>query len=410
MAKKIPPLTDARCRGAKPVPNRTAKLFDGGGLFLAVTPTGAKLWRLKYRFQGTERQLALGKFPDRGLAEARKAAASARQLLQDGVDPSVKRKTDKELKRLSTANTLEDVAREWHQKCRADWVESHAAKVLIRLEKHVFPWLGSRPIASIDAREILVVLQRMEQAGILDTARRVNQYLDAIYRYAIVTGRAERNVSADLKGALRPPVRNHYATLTNPNEIRELLLALDSYQGSLVTRTALALAPLLFCRPGELRGMQWRELDLEKATWTLPPARQKLRRASKNSNMTRDHLVPLSKQALALLSDLQPLTGAGEFVFPSERDSKRSMSDGTVNAAIRRLGFGKEQITGHGFRHMASTLLNEQGWSPDAIERQLCHKDKDAIRGTYNRAEYLPERKRMMQAWGDYLDGLRAGK
>jgi integrase len=409
MPKKIPPLTDMRCRTAKPQPGRTTKLYDGAGLILEVRPTGAKLWRLKYRFGGKEKQLALGQFPERSLAEARKAAEAARRLVQDGTDPSEKRKADKQIQRLSSITTFEGVAREWHAKASAKWAKTHASKVLIRLEKHVFPWMGSRPISTIEAPEILVVLQRMEKTGILDTANRVSQYLVATFKHAILTGRVTRNVAMDLKGAIDTPVRNHYATITEPDQIAHLLVAINCYHGTLTTRTALALAPLLFCRPGELRGMRWDELDLEKATWTVPPARQKLRETTKQSNMNKDQVFPLSRQAVALLGDLKPLTGSGKFVFPNERSATRSMSENTVNAALRRLGYDKEQITGHGFRHMASTLLNEQGWTPDAIEKQLSHKGKDKIRATYNHAEYVPERRRMMQAWADYLDSLRDG-
>jgi integrase len=408
MPAKKAPLTDARCRGIKPAPNKALKVFDGGGFFLEVRPTGAKLWRLKYRFFGKEKLLALGSYPDRSLADARVAATEAKRLVASGVDPSAKRKTDRLLRHVAIANTLEGVGREWHEKFSPTWVASHSSKVLIRLEKNVFPWLGARPISEVEPCEILAVLRRMEERGILDTARRVRQYLGSIYRYAITTGRARHDVSADLKGAVPAPTRNHYATMTDPVQIGALLRAIDCYEGSMVTRTALALAPMLFCRPGELRGMEWSELDLEKSIWKLPPARQKLKKAGKLSNKTGDHSVPLSTQAVRLLRELQPLTGSSDFVFPSERVRTRSMSDGTVNAALRRLGFSKEQITGHGFRHMASTLLNEQGWSADAIECQLSHNDGDLIRGTYNRAKYLPERQKMMQAWADYLDLLKA--
>lgn len=408
MALKRQSLTDVRCKNAKPTPGKNRKLFDGAGLFLEVRANGSKLWRLKYRLLGKEGLLALGAYPVVTLSAARAAANEAKRLVHEGIDPAQKRKTEKQLRLVANENTLEAIAREWHLKFSPNWAATHSSKVLLRLEKNVFPWLGARPIVDIKAPELLSALRRLEARGKLDTARRVRQYLSSVFRFAIATGRAERDVAADLQGAIATPVSKNYATLTDPIEIGELLRAIDVYEGGLMARTALALAPMLFCRPGELRGMEWSELNLDAAEWRIPPARQKLRQAAKRSNRTGDHIVPLAHQAAALLRDLHPLTGHSKFVFPSERSGSRAMSDGTVNSALRRLGFSKERITGHGFRHMASTALNEQGWSKDAIESQLAHKDENLIRGIYNQAKYLEERRRMMQAWADYLDSLKS--
>ncbi len=408
MALKRQSLTDVRCKNAKPLAGKVQKLFDGGGLFLEVRPNGSKLWRLKYRFLGKEGLLALGAYPLVALAAARTSAIEAKRLLQEDINPAQKRKTEKQLRLVASENTLEAIAREWHLKFSPKWAPTHSSKVLLRLQKNVFPWLGARPIMEIKAPELLSALRRLEVRGKLDTARRVRQYLSSTFRYAIATGRAERDVAADLKGAIATPVSKNYASLTDPAEFGELLRAIDDYEGGLVVRTALALAPMLFCRPGDLRGMEWSELNFDAAEWRIPPARRKLKQAAKLSNQTGDHIVPLAQQAIALLRDLHPLTGGSTFVFPSERSKSRPMSDGTVNAGLRSMGFSKEKITGHGFRHMASTALNEQGWSQDAIEKQLAHKDKDRIRGIYNQAKYLEERRRMMQAWADYLDSLKS--
>ena len=410
MPKKIAPLTDARCRNAKPGSDgRMVKLFDGGGLYLQVTSSGSRLWRLKYRFAGTEKLLSLGPYPDVSLASARDARQRARTQLQDGTDPSANRQADRAAAADGARHTLESIAREWHSKQSPGWASSHADKVLLRLEKNIFPWLGKLPIASVTAPMILSALQRVEDRSALDTARRLRQYLNQVFRFAIQTSRAKHNVAADLVGATATPVAHKYASIQDPEELGRLLRDMDCYAGSLITRTALKLAPMLFCRPGELRGMQWSELNLDKAEWRIPPHRQKLKQRTKLSNRVADIIFPLPRQAVELLRDLQPLTGTREHVFPSERTPSRSMSDGTVNAALRRMGYGKAQITGHGFRHTASTMLNEQNcWSPDAIEAQLSHKDPNTIRGIYNGAKYLEERTRMMQAWADHLDTLAA--
>lgn len=408
MPRQVVPLTETRCRTVKPVPGKVLKLFDGGGLFLEVRPGRAKHWRLKYRFDGKEKLLALGTYPELTLAEAREARSKIKRQLAAHVDPAHQRRVERERRLIATGHTFEAIAREWHTKFSQGWAATHACKVLLRLENNVFPWIGPMPIGDIEVSDLLAIMRRMEKRGALDTARRVRQYISSVYRYAIATARAKHDLAADVKGATPAPLRNSYPSITDPARIGGLLRAIDAYEGSFVTRVAVALAPRLFCRPGELRGMRWQELNLDGGEWRIPPARQKLRQTAKRSNKTGDHIVPLATQVVALLKELQPLTGTGEFVFPSERSRSRSMSDGTVNAALRRMGYSKDQIVGHGFRHMASTLLNEQGWSSDAIERQLSHGDGDPIRGIYNQAKYLPERRRMMQAWADYLDVLAA--
>ncbi len=301
---------------------------------------------------------------------------------------------------LGKTGQLEAVAREWHAKYARLWVPSHAEKIIMRLERDVFPWLGARSVGEVTAPEVLAVLRRIESRGAIDIAHRVHQNIGRIFHYAIATGRAERNPATDIRGALPPAKEKHHAAITEPKAVGELLRAIDGYQGSFVTQCALRLAPLLFVRPGELRKAEWSEIDLEAAEWHIPAERMKMRAV---------HIVPLSRQALAVLHELRPLTSSGHYVFPGLRTPTRPMSENTVNAALRRLGYGKDEMTGHGFQSMASTLLNEQGWHRDAIERQLAHGERDAVRAAYNYAEHLPERRRMMQAWADYLDGLKNG-
>lgn len=392
-------LTERAIRNFKPQ-SKTKRLFDSGGLYLEVSAAGNKWWRLKYRYAGKEKRLALGVFPRVTLKEARNARDDARRILDKGNDPGQARKVEKAARSELTADSFEAVAREWLDKFSPTWAESHTNKMRRRLETDVFPWLGSRPIRQITAPELLSMARRIEARGALDTARRAILNSGQVFRYAVATGRAERDPSGDLKGALPAPRGKHHATITEPKAIGALLRAIDGYQGDHVTRCALKLAPLLFVRPGELRRAEWAEIDLDNAEWRLPAEKMKAR---------VPHVVPLSRQALAVLSELQPLTGSGKYLFPGLRGRDRSMSENTVNAALRRMGYAKGDMTGHGFRSMASTLLNEQGWHRDAIERQLAHGERDAVRAAYNYAEHLPERRRMMQAWGDYLDSLRRG-
>jgi integrase len=392
-------LTERAIRNFKPQ-SKTVRLFDSGGLYLEVSPSGSKWWRLKYRFNGKEKRLALGVFPRVMPKEARNARDDARRMLDKGIDPGQARRAEKVARTELNADSFEGVAREWITKFSPTWAESHAKKMLRRLEIDVFPWLGSHPIRQITAPELLAVARRIEARGALDTARRALLNSGQVFRYAVATGRADRDPSGDLKGALPAPKGKHHATITEPKAIGALMRAIEGYQGDHVTRCALKLAPLLFVRPGELRRAEWSEVDLEKAEWRLPAEKMKAR---------VPHVVPLSLQALAVLGDLQPLTGRGKYLFPGVRGRGRAMSENTVNAALRRMGYSKGEMTGHGFRSMASTILNEQGWHRDAIERQLAHGERDAVRAAYNYAEHLPERRKMMQSWADYLDGLRNG-
>lgn len=376
------------------------RLFDSGGLYIEVTPAGAKYWRLKYRFAGKEKRLALGVWPETSADEARKARDEARKLLRAGVDPGEHKKAQKRARRVAAANSFETVAREWIARQKSTWNDRTTKITTDRLEKNVFPWIGRRPVGEIEPAELLEVLRRVEARGAVETAHRILSTLGRVFRYAVATSRAARDPAADLRGALAPASNGHFATMTDPTRIGDLLSAIDGYHGSFPVRCALQLATYLFVRPGELRAAQWAEFDLEGATWRIPAERTK---------MGRDHIVPLATAPLRILRELKPLTGAGTYLFPSLRSPRRPMSDNTLNAALRRLGYAKTEITTHGFRHMASTLLNEAGWNPDAIERQLAHVDKNQVRGVYNAAEYLPERRAMMQAWADYLDGLVAG-
>lgn len=398
MPRRITPLTDTRLRTIKPT-EKPQKFFDGGGLFLLVTPTGGKLWRLKYRFGGTEKLLSLGPYPQISLAEARQKRDQASAMIANEVDPGDSKKAKKAANTEET-ETFEVIAREWHNKFSKSWAASHGNKIIRRLELYVFPWLGTRAIKSITPVDLLGVLRRIEAKGILETTHRTLQNCGQVFRYAVATGRAERDPSADLRGAIPPASAKHMATITDPKEIGGLLRSIDDYRGSIVTRCALQLAPLTFVRPGELRQAEWNEINFETAEWRIPAEKMKAGTL---------HIVPLSQQALAILQEIEPLTGDGKYVFPSPRTNSRPMSDNAVLSALRRMGYAKEEMSGHGFRSMASTLLNEQGWNRDAIERQLAHADRNSIRAAYNYAEFMPERKKMMQGWADYLDGIKAG-
>jgi len=377
---------------------KTVRLFDGRGLYLEIAPTGSRWWRFKYRFAGKEKRISLGVYPDVGLKKARDRRDEMRKLVADGIDPSAARKQQKLMALDAAANTFEAVAREWFEKHSANWEASYSVKLLARLEANIFPWLGDRPIRDIKPPELLSVLRRVESRGVLETAHRLMNYCGNIYRYAVATGRAERDISSDLRGALPPSTPQHHASVTDPEGVAALLRAIDGYRGSNVTRYALQLAPLVFVRPGELRKAEWSEIELEAGEWRIPAERMK---------MKTKHIVPLSRQAVAIVRALQPLTGKQHYVFPGARSRELCMSENTVNGALRRLGWSGSEMTGHGFRSMASTLLNEQGWNRDAIERQLAHTERNSIRAAYNYAEHLPERRRMMQAWSDYLDTLK---
>ncbi|MCL7487585.1 MAG: tyrosine-type recombinase/integrase [Desulfobulbaceae bacterium] len=395
MPRRIAPLTDTKVRTVKPTA-KPQKLFDGWGLYLLVTPTGGKLWNLKYRINGKEKKLSLGAYPDVSLADARMKRDHARTLLANEIDPSDIKKAQKAAG-VQETETFEIIAREWHAKFSPSWASSHATKIIRRLELYVFPWLGSKQIKSITAPELLSVLRRIEAKGTLETAHRTQQNCGQVFRYAVATGRAERDPTGDLRGAIPPANGKHMATITDPKEITGLLRAINDYQGSIVTRCAMQLAPLVFVRPGELRHAEWREINFETAEWRI--SADKMKSGS-------PHIVPLSRQAIAVLQEIHPLTGHGRYVFPSPRTDTRPMSNNAVLAALRRMGYAKEEMSGHGFRSMASTLLNEQGWNRDAIERQLAHAERNRVRASYNYAEYLPERRKMMQSWADYLDRL----
>jgi integrase len=389
-------LTQVGIRNTKPR-EKAYKLTDEKGLFLFVTPSGGKYWRFKYRFGGKEKKLAFGVYPEVSLAEAREKRDQARKMVANDVDPGVVKQAARNAIVQAAENSFQLVALEWYAKFSTKWVASHGDRTLRRLEKNVFPWIGNRPVCEIKAPELLTVLRRIENRGAIETAHRIHQICGQVFRYAIATGKAERDVSSDLRGALPPTRKRHHATIVEPKKIAELLKAIQSYEGYFVTKCALQLAPLFFVRPGELRKAEWSEFNFETAEWRIPAEKMKMRAT---------HIVPLSAQAILILRELETLTGNSQYVFPSIRTLRRPMSDNTVLGALRRLGYSKDEMTGHGFRSMASTLLNEQGWNRDAIERQLAHAERNNIRAAYNYAEYLPERRKMMQHWADYLDIL----
>ena len=388
-------LNDTRVRSAKSR-EKAFKLSDERGLFLLVMPTGSRLWRLKYRLNGREKLISLGAYPDVTLKRAREKRDAARRLIADGVDPSVQRKAE----RAALAQSFEGVAKEWLELQTKSLAPETISILSARLDSGLYPYIGSRPISAITAQELLGALRRIEARGRHETAHRVRALAGRVFRYAVATGRAHHDVAADLKGALAPVKSKNFASVTDPARVGELMRAIHGYSGHPVTALALKLAPLVFVRPGELRAAEWPEFDLANAEWRIPGERMK---------MGEPHLVPLSRQALAILRELQPLARGGKYLFPSLRTRDRPMSDNTINAALRRMGYTSEEQTGHGFRSMASTLLNEQGFPPDVIELQLAHTERNKIRAAYNKAQRLPERRKMMQAWADYLDGLRAG-
>ena len=391
------PLTDLAIRTAKPGP-RPVKWFDERGLYIQINPNGSKWWRVKYHFTGKPQLLSGGVYPEVSLKEARHRRDEIRRQVRDGIDPSAARKATR--RRETGADSFAALADEWLIKFQADWSPSYREKITGTLNNNLLPWLGSRPVKAIEPRELLEVARRIENRGALETAHRAVATAGRIFRYGVATGRADRDPTPDLRGAL-PPLRNqHFAAITDPIDIGHLLRAIDGYTGTFIVKTALRLAPRLFVRPGELRKMEWAELHLDTGEWRIPGAKMKMREA---------HLVPLSAQCVAILQEIQPLTGAGPFVFPSLRTTGLPISEAALLAALRRLGYSKDQMTVHGFRAMASTILHEQGFLSDVIERQLAHAERNPIKAAYNRAEHLPERRRMMQAWSDYLDGLTQG-
>ncbi|WP_077034462.1 tyrosine-type recombinase/integrase [Pelomonas sp. KK5] len=388
------------------------RLSDGAGLYLLLfVKGGSHGWRLDYTFEGRRKTLSLGTYPATDLALARKLAAAARKQVREGVDPSVARQAKKEevetqrvLAELAEAGiappgSFEAVAREWFAKNKSTWADSHSDKVIRRLERDVFPWIGLRPVGNITPADVLSILRRVEERGALETTHRVQQNCGQVFRYAVATGLAASDPSRDLRGALPAWKPEHYPTITDPREVGQLLLDIDSHRGGLITKCALKLTPLLFVRPGELRQAEWAEINLDSAEWRIPAAKMKGRVL---------HIVPLAKQAIALLEEIFAVTGHGRWIFPGNRANGEPMSENTVNAALRRLGYARATITAHGFRGMASTMLHERGWPSDVVERQLSHAERNAVKAAYNHAEHLPKRREMMQAWADHLDNLRS--
>ena len=388
-------LTDTAVKQAKPK-QKQYKLSDGEGMYLLVTPKGQKWWRFDYRLNGKRYTLSLGVYDDVSLKTARERRREARELVAKGINPSVARKEEKNERQ--RARTFQQVAEEWQSKMTLTWTPKHAERVHSRLKAYVYPWLGSEPIDDITAPALLEVLRRVEGKGTYETARKLRGYCGQIFRYAIGSGFATRDVSQDLRGALAPKTTKHLASITEPKAIGDLLRAIDDYNGYIATRCALCFSALTFARPGEIRHAEWSEIDWRAKEWRIPAEKMKKR---------RPHVVPLSQQAIDVLKELEPLTGRGRFLFPGIRKRTRPMSDATITNALRNMGYSGDEMTAHGFRSMASTRLNEMGWDSDAIERQLAHVEGNAVRAAYNYAEHLEQRRRMMQAWADYLDGLR---
>lgn len=399
MPKRIIPLTDMKVLKAKPQ-DKPIMLFDGGGLYLLVTPSGGKLWRFKYRYNNKSKTMAFGSYPEISLLDARKRRDDARRLLANGADPGAVRKAQKQAN-IEDTETFEVIAREWHEKFKTTWTEGHAQKLLRQLELNVFPWLGTRPIKKIKAPELLAVLRKTESRGVLEGAHRLRGICSQVFRYALATGRCERNPAQDLIGSLAPAREKHLAAITDPKKVGALLRAIDDYSGSYVVKLALQLSPLVFTRPGELRHMEWSEVDFNEALWSIPAEKMKMR---------EPHLVPLSRQAISILKEIKKLTGASKYAFPSGRTFDRPMSNNAILAAIRRMGYTKEEMTPHGFRAMARTILDEiLQVRPDFIEAQLAHRVRDPLGRSYNRTQHLNERRKMMQTWADYLDGVKEG-
>jgi integrase len=394
-------LSDTAIKKAKPE-TKSYKMADGGGMYLEVMPSGSKYWRLKYRFGGKEKRLAFGVYPDVTLAEARSRRDAARKLLANETDPGVAKQAKKAANVELGANSFEVIAREWFIRHAPNWKENHSSKIIARLEKDVFPWIGTKPIAEIAAPTLLAAIRRIEARGALETAHRALACCGQVFRYAVATGRAERDPTGDLRGAL-PPVKKdkHFAAITDPQKVGSLMRDIDGYQGSYIVKCAFKLSPLLFVRPGELRKMEWKDLNLNAAEWIYFVTKT-----------GTQHIVPLCKQAVALLREIQPLTGHGKYVFHGERDHDRPMSDNAIRSALRRMGWANDEMTPHGFRAMASTILDNMGYKQEWLERQLAHEEANKVKAAYKRDAwrmYLPERTAMMQAWADYLDKLKAG-
>jgi integrase len=389
------PLTDIQIKKLKPA-DKPQRVYDGGGLYLEVSPAGGKLWRYKYRFGGRYKVLSIGKYPHITLSEARDKHQEARKQLENGIDPSAAKKAAK----LKRTNAFGVVAEEWYHNKRGGWSENYAKDTWNRLEKNVLPWLKDRPVDEISTAELLRILRKIEARGAVESAYRVGQICGQVFIYGIACGYLENNPANNLSRALKERKVKSMPAITEPGRITGLLRVIDNADGTLVVRSALQFIAYTFPRPGELRKAQWTEFDFEAAMWTIPADRMK---------MKRPHLIPLSRQAVEILKELEPLTGSGPYVFPSIRTNSRPMSENTLNVALRRLGYSKDEMVSHGFRTMASTNLHEMGWPTEVVEMQLSHIDRNAVRAAYNKALYLEERKRMMQAWADYLDELKSG-
>jgi integrase len=393
-------LSDVVIRAAKPR-DAQFKLFDEGGLFIIVKPSGGKLWRLKYRYLGNEQQLTIGRYPDIGLKVARARRDEARKIIAEGGNPAFEKKRAAIAATEGAANTFSVVAEELISKREREGLKDGTTAKARWLLSLLEPALGARPIAEIEPYELLAALKKVEQSGRLETAKRLLAFAGRVFRYAVATTRAKRNIAADLQGALTAPKVKHHGAIIDPKGVGALMRAIEDFDGQPTTKWALRLAPHVFVRPGELRHAEWSEIDLDGAVWRIPAGRMK---------MNREHVVPLSTQAVAILKEALPFTGGGHFVFPSIRTPRRPMSENTLNAALRRLGYSGDEMTSHGFRSTASTLLNESGkWSVDAIERALAHGDADIVRAAYHRGAHWQERVSMAQWWSDYLDGLRDG-
>lgn len=399
MPKRILPLTDIQVKNAKPKA-KEYKLSDGGGLHLLITPSGGKLWRFKYRFEGVEKRLTFKAYPEVSLADARHRRDDARKLIATGVDPASIIKAQKEEK-VVAETTFEKVAREWFSKNEPVWSTSHCKTVKSRLERDVYPIIGARAIAEITRGEVIALIRRVEARGVIETADRIKIYCGQIFRYALNLELLSINPVTDMRDVLTKRESGHHAAITDPKKLGGLMRAIDDFDGSFTVKCALRIAPLIFARPGELRQMEWSEIDFDTVQWNIPAEKMKMKTA---------HLVPLSKQVIAVLKELHPLTGNGKYVFPNHRTNDRPMSEVALLAALRRMGYSKEEMTPHGFRATARTILDEVlQVRPDFIEHQLAHAVKDPNGRAYNRTAHLDERKKMMQLWADYLDGLKAG-
>ncbi|MEQ8205574.1 MAG: integrase arm-type DNA-binding domain-containing protein [Woeseia sp.] len=391
-------LTDTTISNAKPAA-KPQRLFDGGGLYLEVAPSGGKWWRLKYRYAGKEKRISLGVYPRVSLDEARTRRDAAKQQLSNGIDPSAARKAQKALRQTMGATSFEAVAREWFAKHEPKWSQAHAVRVISGLQRDVFPEIGASEISQLTPQELLSTVRRIEKRGALETAHRILSLCGQIMRYALATGRAARDISADLRGALPQVKAKHFPAVTKPDQIAELLRAIDAYQGTPVVSSALKLAPLVFVRPGELRKARWKEIDLKAAEWRFTVAKSGI-----------EHVVPLSRQAIPILANLQTITSNSDYVFPGGRSRTRPMSDNAILAALRSMGISKDTMTGHGFRAMARTILGEVlGFRPELIEQQLGNTVEGDASQLTNKSTHLRERKKMMQAWADYLDRLKTG-